>query len=173
MQIDQFIEVGTRPWWGLAALILGCRSMDLMSTWMATPNLVLEANPIARRLGWRGGLVLNGILALVFACWPLVAISISTTSLMVAARNLQQSWLMRSMGERGYRMWFSHQVAQSPRWIVWLCYLGEAAFTGLIGIALLLFAQYELVPFGIGLGILGYSVAVALFTSLSLWRARE
>ena len=29
--------------------------MDFLSTWVATPNLVLEGNPIAKKLGWRWG----------------------------------------------------------------------------------------------------------------------
>jgi hypothetical protein len=153
-------------------MLLFARGMDLLSTWLATPHLVLEANPLARRLGWRGGLAVNATLSLVFACWPVVAISLTTTSLLVAARNLQQCWLMRSMGEAGYRMWFSDRVARAPKLFVWACYLGEAAFTGLIGGALLWFSKYQLVPFGVGLGILGYALAVAIFTSLSLWRAR-
>ena len=31
------------------------RGMDFLSTWVATPNLVLEGNPIAKKLGWKMG----------------------------------------------------------------------------------------------------------------------
>lgn len=168
--LEQFVALGAPAWWGFLGLILFGRSMDLFSTWMATPNLVLEANPIARRLGWRAGVLVNLGLALGFACWPLLAISLSTTSLMVAARNLQHAWLMRTMGEHPYRFWFSDRVADAPRGLVLACHLGEALLTGVVGGGLLVFARFQLVPFAIGLGILAYAVAIAVFTTLSILR---
>ena len=83
----------------MLALLVFARGMDFLSTWIATPNLVLEGNPIAKKLGWRWGLLLNVVLVLALALWPLSAIVISTTSVLVAARNFQSAWLMRSLGE--------------------------------------------------------------------------
>ena len=37
----------------LCGLILLGRLGDIISTWLITPKLDLEANPIVRRLGWR------------------------------------------------------------------------------------------------------------------------
>src|SRR3954468_4939053 len=59
----------------LSALIFA-RAMDFLSTWIATPNLVLEANPIARKLGWRGGVLANFFLCLGFAVLPLPIFSL-------------------------------------------------------------------------------------------------
>jgi hypothetical protein len=170
--LDQWVRWGTRSWWFLVGMVAFGRGMDLFSTWLATPNLVLEGNPLARRLGWRGGILLNAVLSMVFAAWPMVAVSLTTTSLLVAARNLQQGWLMRSMGEWGYRVWFSDRVARASRGSVWFSYLGEAMLTALVGGALLAGAGNRILPFGIGLGILAYALAVGLFTGMALWRAR-
>lgn len=41
----------------IAALMLVSRIYDLGSTYLYSPKLLLEANPIARRLGWRFGFV--------------------------------------------------------------------------------------------------------------------
>ena len=41
------------------------RMADLGSTWVATPRLELEANPVARYLGWKAGIGVNLILCLV------------------------------------------------------------------------------------------------------------
>lgn len=153
-------------------LVLG-RGCDLLSTFLSTPHLVLEGNPVARRLGWRWGLPVNLLLVLLVARWPMLAISLTTTSVLVAARNLQSAWLMRSLGEENYRQWMGEQLASGSRCLAWLCFLGEATLVGLIGIALMYFARWQLVPFGIGLGMTSYAAAVALFTSLSLWRSRE
>ncbi|MEO6878890.1 MAG: hypothetical protein ABI205_10440 [Gemmatimonadaceae bacterium] len=54
-------------------MIVVARALDAWTTWLATPNLALEANPLERllHLGWWGMLVMNAIVvALVaFAAW--------------------------------------------------------------------------------------------------------
>ena len=171
--LDAFIQFGSRLWWLFASLILTARACDLGSTWIASPNLLLEGNPIARRLGWKFGVPLNVALALAFGCWPLLAISLTTTSLLVAARNLQSAWLMRTLGETHYRGWMADRLAESPRGLAWACFLGEAALFTPVGLTLMWFARWQLVPFAIGLGIAAYAFAVALFTSISVWRLRR
>ena len=173
VRVDDFVMLGSRPWLWLAGLILVGRSCDLLSTWIATPNLVLEGNPVARRLGWKFGIPLNLAIVLVLGCWPLPAVAITTTSLLVAARNLQSAWLMRTLGENNYRGWMSDRLHECPRGLAWFCFLGEAALFGAVGGALMWFARWQLVPFGVGLGMTAYGVAVALFTGISLWRLRH
>src|SRR4030095_12361046 len=101
--MDDFFSFGSRSYLVLLAVVAFARSMDFLSTWIATPNLVLEGNPVAKKLGWKWGIPLNIALCLGCALWPLPAIVISTTSVLVAARNFQAAWLMRSMGEQHYR----------------------------------------------------------------------
>jgi hypothetical protein len=170
--LDEFVRIGSGVWWLLVGLVLAARACDLLSTWMATPNLALEANPLARRLGWRGGLLVNILLAPLVASWPLLAISLITTSLLVAARNSQNIWLMRLLGETGYRQWFSSRVSESPTWMVYASFFAESVLSSVPGFALLVFSSWQLIPFGIGLGIVGYSTAVAVFTALALHRRR-
>lgn len=170
--VDQFVAPGSRVWWALVCLAAFGRLMDLGSTWIATPNLELEGNPIARKLGWKGGIALNALLVPAFACWPLLAISLTTTSLLVAARNCQNAWLMRSLGESAYRQWFSRQVVASPRWLVRGAYLMESLLTAIVGVCLMVFSSWALVPFGIGLGMTGYAAAIAVFTALGLRKRR-
>lgn len=92
--------------------------MDFLSTWIATPNMVLEGNPIAKRLGWKGGIPLNLALCFLFASWPMPAIIISTTSVLVAGRNFQAAWLMRSLGEQRYRDWHIAQLQETSRYSI-------------------------------------------------------
>jgi hypothetical protein len=171
LSLDDFIRPGSPLWWLFLGMLTVARGLDLLSTYIATPNLRLEGNPVARWLGWRGGLITNIVLVLLFSTWPLLAISLTTTSLLVAARNLQSAWIMRSMGEIQYRLWMSDRLAESPRGLALVCFLGEALLFGCVGIGLMVFAEERLIPFAVGMGICGYGVAVALFTSLSLWRA--
>ena len=168
--IDQFAPFGSREYWIIFACVAFSRAMDFLSTWIATPNLMLEANPIARKLGWKFGILLNLVLCFLFPLWPLPAVVITTTSLLVAARNLQSAWLMRSMGEINYRVWMSERLREASRGLFFFCLLGQAAFFVLLGITLMYFSRFAVIPFGIGMGMITYAFAVALYTTLSVWR---
>src|SRR5881396_3486570 len=155
-------------------LLIFSRAMDFLSTWIATPNLVLEANPIARKLGWRWGIPVNLALCFGFACWPLTAIIISTTSVLVAARNFQQAWLMRSHGEDNYRNWLIERMDETPPGLFLFCLLGQTSLTAGVGTALIFFSRFEQeVPLGIGMGIVGYALAVMIYTLIALVRNRR
>jgi hypothetical protein len=173
MMLDEFVRFGSGGWWLLAGLVLVGRACDLLSTWIATPKLVMEGNPVARRLGWKFGVPLNVLLALLFGLWPLLALALTTTSLLVAARNLQSAWIIRTMGELDYHCWFSDRLGESPRFLPTGCFLGEALLFALVGAALMITAEWRLVPFAIGVGLVGYAAAVAAFSTLALWRARD
>jgi hypothetical protein len=168
-----FLPFASRGYCAMLALLLFARGMDFLSTWLATPNLVLEGNPLAKKLGWKLGGLVNVVLCFVFAFWPLTAIIIITAGLLVAAHNFHVAWLMRSMGEEAYRQWFLEQISRARFPLYLVCLLGETTLTGLIGAALLCFSGMETVPFAIGLGILAYAVIVLFYTSLSLWRLRR
>jgi len=157
----------------LLSLLLFARGMDFLSTWVATPNLVLEGNPLARRLGWKWGALANLALCFTFAFWPLTAIIVITTGLLVAAHNFHAAWLMRSMGEEAYRDWFVERVARTPRSLYFACLCGETFLTALPGAALIWFCTPGSLAFAIGIGIAGYAGIVLFYTSLSLWRLRR
>jgi len=101
--MDDTFPFASRDYCLMLLLLVFARSMDFLSTWIATPNLVLEGNPIAKKLGWQWGLLLNVALVGVLAMWPLSAIVVATASVLVAARNFQSAWLMHSLGEEAYR----------------------------------------------------------------------
>jgi hypothetical protein len=149
------------------------RGMDFLSTWVATPNLVLEGNPIAKKLGWRWGIPLNVAVCFGLAFWPASAIAVSTTSLLVAARNFQSAWLMRSMGEENYRDWHVERIQETRITFYLFCLAGNTLLTAAVGVAVIYFSGALLVPFAIGLGIVAYAAAVAFFTLLAVWRLRR
>src|SRR5437879_1367182 len=47
------VPVGGRLYFFFLMLLLLSRGADFLSTWIATPNMVLEGNPLARKLGWK------------------------------------------------------------------------------------------------------------------------
>jgi integral membrane sensor domain MASE1 len=163
----------SREYFCYFALLLFARGMDFLSTWVATPHLTLEGNPLARKLGWKWGAVVNLALCCVFAFWPLTAVIVITAGLLVAAHNFHSAWLMRSMGEAAYRDWFLERIAQTPRLLYFACLCGETMLTALPGAALIWFGESDSIPFAIGYGIVGYAAIVLFYTSLSLWRLRR
>jgi len=172
--MDKPVPFASQAYFLFLSLLLFTRGADFLSTWIATPNLILEANPIARRLRWKWGIPLNVALCAGFAFWPLIAIIIGTTSALVAARNFQMAWLMRTSGEDNYRTWFVYRLEETPPSLFLFCLFAQTTLTAIVGGTLILFSRWDQwIPLGIGLGIVGYAIAVLLFTLLSLWRGRR
>jgi hypothetical protein len=169
---DSFISFGSRLYWLLLLALLLCRSMDVLSTRIATPNLVLEGNPIAKLLGWRWLLPVNLGFCVALAAWPLPAIMLGTMSLLVAARNFQSVWLMRSMGEEAYRAWHIQRIQETRVTLYLFCVAGESGLIAAIGAIIVFFAD-SLVLLGIGWGTVGYASAVAFYILLARWKLRR
>jgi hypothetical protein len=172
MTVD-FLPITSGGYWVMLALLVFARGMDFLSTWLATPSLMLEGNPIAKKLGWKLGGLVNLVLCFAFAFWPLTAIIIITAGLLVAAHNFHSAWIMRSMGEEAYRDWFVEQISRARFPLFLVCLMGETALTGLVGLALLFFSDAQSVAFAVGIGVLAYAGIVLIYTALSLWRMRQ
>jgi hypothetical protein len=171
--MDDLVPFASRKYFALLGLLLFSRGMDFLSTWTATPTLALEGNPIARKLGWKWGLPVNLLFCLGFALWPLPAIVISTSSVLVAARNFQHAWLMRSLGEEPYREWHVARLRETRISVYLFCLFGQTALTALVGVAVIYYARGRFVAEGIGVGIAAYALTVAFYTLLSVWRIRR
>jgi hypothetical protein len=96
-----------------------------------------------------------------------------TTSLLVAARNFQWAWLMRSLGEAGYAALISEQMRRTSLRLYLFCLAAQCVLVGMVGAAVMWFSGGLLVPLAIGLGIVAYGLALLLFPLFSLWRARR
>ena len=171
--MDDTVTFASRDYCLCLLLLIFARGMDFLSTWIATPNLVLEGNPLAKKLGWKWGLALNVVLCGALAAWPLSAIVVATASVLVAARNFQSAWLMHSLGEEIYRQWHVERVRETRITIYLLCLAGNTLLTAGIGTALIYFSDLRRVPFAIGMGMVAYAVAVAFYTLLAIWRMRR
>lgn len=171
--MEDTVPFGSQEFWILSTVLLVSRGMDFLSTYVATPNMVLEANPIARKMGWKWGVLFNLALVAGFARWPLAAIIISTTSLLVAARNFQGAWMMRIMGEYEYSSHVVDKILRTPLPLYLLCLLGQTGLVAAVGGTLMYFSELYLVPFGIGIGLVSYAFAVGFYSLLSLWRIRR
>jgi hypothetical protein len=170
---DQILPFGSSAYFCFLALTIFSRGMDFLSTWVATPNLILEGNPLAKRLGWRGGLIFNVIFCGAISVWPLPAIMVSVMSLLVAARNFQSAWMMRSMGEVAYSMWMHERLTTGSAGLFVFCIAAQSGLTALVGVPLMMFSDERSIAFAVGSGICSYAVAVLFFSLLSIWRIRR
>ncbi|MCL5097401.1 MAG: hypothetical protein M1608_07715 [Candidatus Omnitrophica bacterium] len=171
--MDDLVAFCSRDYFVFLVVLVVSRGMDFLSTWVATPNLALEANPLARRLGWGWGAAVNLVLCIAFALSPLPAIVVATTSVLVAARNFQSAWLMRVLGEEAYRGWMSEQVGQTPIGLYLFCLFSQGILVASVGAVLMLFSDSEEVSFAVGMGIITYAVAVVFYTLLARRRIRR
>ena len=176
--MEDTVPFGSKWYFLMFAMLVFSRGMDFLSTWIATPSLLLEGNPIARKLGWTWGLIVNTAVVILLAMWPVAAIVVSTASVMVAARNFQSAWLMRTLGEHSYRDWHVERVQETRISVYLFCLFGNTLLTASVGFAIILFSRTETgefppVPVAIGMGIVSYAVAVVLFTLLAIWRLRR
>lgn len=175
--MDDSVPFASREYFIFLGLLVFSRGTDFLSTWVATPHLVLEGNPIAKWLGWKWGAIVNVILVTSLAMWPLSAIVVVTASVLVAARNFQSAWLMRSMGEEAYCNWYVQRMSETRITLYLFCLAGNTLLTAGVGVALIFFSFTSegawLVPLGIGMGIIAYATAVVIFTLLAIWRMRR
>lgn len=168
--MEDIVPFASRAYLITLGLLVFARGMDFLSTWFATPTLALEANPLAKRLGWKWGIAFNLLLCGAAAHWPLAGLIIVTTSLLVAARNFKSAWLMRALGETGYSMLISDAMRHSSRRSYVASLLGETVLFGLVGGAVMASSEWPSVPLAIGMGMVAYAVAVAFYSLLSVWR---
>ena len=172
--MSDFVAFGSREYGLLFVLLLVARGADFFSTWVATPNMVLEGNPIAKKLGWKWGIPLNLAMCVGFAFWMLPAIVISTTSVLVAARNFQSAWVMRSYGEQHYRDWHVERMQETSATLYLFCLFAQTGLVGGVGGALIYLASdRDMIILAIGLGIVAYALAVLFYTLLGTVRLRQ
>jgi hypothetical protein len=154
----------------LCALILLTRIGDLVSTRLATPTLRLEANPIARRLGWKFGL-LTLLACLVPYLDPRLGLSAFVLFAFVCYSNFSRLWVMRALGEERYEALLFEAARKSsvsrallPTWAA----LGFLVLIGLVAIAC------SEGPggwsFWIAVGLLSAAVALATHSTLAVLR---
>ena len=145
----------------IAAGVLLARGADLGSTYLATPNLVLEANDLVRRFRWPFAFA---TLALCFVPYlnPGFGIIVLVTSLFVSAGNLRQVWLARAVGESEYLAFLRAAAARSTRFAVLGSMLGSALLVGFAGAVMLFFYPTPSWGRSIAFGVLGYAGAIGV-----------
>ena len=155
----------------LAALILVARLGDIGTTYLVTPTMQLEANPIARRLGWPFAIgTLLVFLVPYFS--PEAGVAILMPSLLVSASNAGRVWTARTLGEAEYKALLMRVARQSRLSHAIAGVTASASFVVLTGLVVLLFYPNpsEDWAFWMGAGIVGYGVVMGLYGGVAFAR---
>ena len=157
----------------VALVVLISRLGDIMTTYLASPTLRMEANPIAKWLGWK--FALATLLAALIPYYSLGAgIIVGTMSLLVSTSNASKVLLSRALGEEIFGRLINKAVSNtSVRTGLFYTSL-PAFFIALLGSMMLVFFPDPCTDWGFyfAVGMLAYALAVLLWGNLSFLRAK-
>ena len=155
----------------LCALLLVARVGDVATTYLVTPTLALEANPLVRWLGWRFALLTIAVCALPYVSLE-IAVAVLMTSLLVSASNAGKVWIARTMGEAAFEQFLIEMAHRSKMSQALMSVLASGGFIILAGAVVLMFYGSPSSDWGfwLGLGIVTYGIALSLHGSL--WTVR-
>jgi hypothetical protein len=158
----------------IAFLLLLSRLGDIGSTYLITPTLKLEANPIVRRLKWPFAGATVFIAALPYYSLP-AGVAFLIGYLLVCASNCSRLWIARVLGETEYHLFLARVAGRAPIGLSIVFFLLSPLCMATIGGVILLFYPGLQKNWGawIALGFLSYAVVVGLYGSLALLRLRR
>ena len=158
----------------VAFLLLLARIGDVGSTYLATPRLLLEANPIARRFRWPFAVLTIFAAAIPYYSLP-IGLAVLVASLLVCASNFSKLWLMRAMGEREYHALVVRMAGRTRLAPGMLFVLAPAICMAALGGLLLYFYPDPESDWGyyFALGVFGYALAVAVWGSRAFLQFRR
>ena len=160
----------------LAVLIFFARLGDIGSTYLATPTLKMESNPLMRFGGWK--LASLTVLACLIPYYDAqLGLTMLVLSLLVTGSNLSKGWLMRSLGETGYQAMVRSAAQRSSLPVALACTLGGAASVWFAGVVMMFaaggshtwgyWAASGVALYGLAIGFYGAISTVKLFRSLA------
>ena len=146
----------------LCIMLLISRVGDVTSTYLATPKLVLEMNPVIRKLRWPYAVFT------IFVCFiPYydtgAALILLAPSLLVCSSNFSRLWAIRTMGEKSYKNFLLAIRRKGDYSSACYCMGMSGFFLYLLGLLLILVSPKESWPLYIGFGIEVYAIVILLY----------
>lgn len=156
----------------IAALAVASRLADLLTTYLVSPNLKLEANSLARRFGWWYAwlTVLVGLIPYVS---PAAGVVVLTASFMVAASNASKILMARALGEEELAALSRRVLQVTPPWPGVLFMVMPGIFIAALAGSLLYFYP-DVTQWGyyFAMGMLTYAFAIFVWYPLRYFRSR-
>ena len=151
----------------LCVLLFISRLGDIGSTFLITPKLKLEANPIVRKLGWPFALSTIALCLLPYLSTQLAVMAL-IPSLLISASNTGKVWMVRTMGEEAYTAFLIGLARKSKLSYALIGTTFSFIFLMLTGGLVLFFYRSPENDWGfwIGMGIVTYAMAIGLWSGL-------
>lgn len=158
----------------LFALLLLGRLGDILTTYLVTPTLKLEANALARKFRWPFAWA-TLLVAFVAYYSPQIAIVGIVVSLLISASNASKILTARIMGEEEYYRFTVNILLKSSPGSALLFMLLPVFFHTMLGFSLLIFYHNPLFDWGFyfALGFLTYAFAIAFHSTVFYFRLRR
>ncbi|KPJ56280.1 MAG: hypothetical protein AMS16_02685 [Planctomycetes bacterium DG_58] len=155
----------------LCVLVLISRLGDVVSTRLATPKLKLEANPIAKKLGWWFIAATLGLCVVPYFHRG-AAVVVLTVSCLVSASNISKLWAIRALGEEGYHRHMMRMARKAKPLHAMGGYVAASLFVALLGATQILLSPGPSRDWGywFGLGILTYAFAMLIYGPIAYRR---
>ena len=122
-----------------ALIVIVGRMLDILSTRYVTKELKLETNKLAKKVGWRGMILLQIPIIALGALDFYFAFFIFFWSLFLFANNIQGSWYVREVGEDKYIEELKIHLKKSKTWKIILGEISTLLTFTLAGILILFF----------------------------------
>ncbi|TFG11998.1 MAG: hypothetical protein EU535_06655 [Promethearchaeota archaeon] len=122
-----------------AIIVIVGRSLDILSTRYVTKELKLETNKLARKLGWKGILLIQIPLIIVGCLEFYFAFFIFFWSLFLFANNIEGSWYVKEIGEDKYQEELKICLTKSKPWKIIFGEISSIFTFTFSGILILLF----------------------------------
>jgi hypothetical protein len=158
----------------IAFLLLLARIGDVGSTYLISPALKLEANPIIRRLRWPFAGITILVAAIPYYSVPL-GLTLLVGSLLVCASNCSRMWIARTMGESEYHRFLVGVARRTPPALgVLYCLLSPLCMATIGGVIFLFYpsltkAWAAWIAYGFAL----FAVVMGLYGSQGFLRLRR
>jgi hypothetical protein len=158
----------------IASLLLLARIGDVGSTYLISPQLKLEANPLARRFRWPFAALTLLLAAIPYYSLP-IGIAALILSLLVCASNCSRIWFVRTMGEAEYYSLIIDVARRVPPGLGIVYCLFSPLCMVLIGGVILLFYPDRRNDWAyyFALGFFIYAFAIAFYGTLTFLRYRR
>ncbi len=153
-------------------LCIVCRGLDFLSTYMVTPNLKLEANLIAKKLGWKMMAVLNLVLCFFSAYSLETTVIICTASILVSGNNFGKGLISRGIGEEKSKKIFNDALKNLTVGIILIFTLSYGFVYIILGSVILYFAS-SLIVYYIAHGIIIFGIVIIIHMNISIFKKRK
>ncbi len=115
------------------------RALDILSTRYITKELKLETNRLARKIGWKGMLLMQIPIIILGLLDFYLSLFIFWWSIFLFANNIEGSWYIKQAGEEAYQRELKDRLSKSKTWKIVFSELTSLLKFSLAGVLILVF----------------------------------